>query len=401
MGRKSHINYFTRTMKNYIYFDKGYHKDQTEKIHLDIRRNCGTIFSLDEEGVIDYEGNQSLLGRYSTKMFTYVDHTFFWGKRQYETVKSQIPANTKYSISGHPRFELLKPAYHYLYAASVKKLTRIYGNFILINTNMGSGNNLRGDDFVFKNYGERLKNIREIVAFDKQKRDVYIELIKGISSVSDRLIILRPHPEEDIAWYKRALIGLKNVRVIYQGSVIPWLLAADVMIHPDCTTAIESLFLGKKAISFLPENSPTELIATLPVQISNSFKSVGKLIEYLMTPENPKGEIAEPDYQLLEEYFNYSENSIQIILDQISSMADFEAGDKKLDYSLKDIMYLRYQSIRNRLKDIKGSELSQKKLSGLNKVEVFRIRDLLVNEDTRMRNVKIKRITNELFYFGA
>jgi len=382
-------------MKNYLYIDKGFHKAQTENLHTAIRRNSGTIISLDEEGVIDYEGNQSLLGRYSTEMFKHVAHTFFWGKRQYETVKSQIPTNSNYSISGHPRFELLKPAYHYLYASDVKKLNKTYGNFILINTNMGSGNNLRGDDFVIKNYGERLKNIRDIVTFDKQKRELYVDLIKGISPVSDKLIILRPHPEEDIAWYQQAFLGLKNVKVIYQGSVLPWLLAADVMIHPDCTTAIESLFLGKKAISFLPSDSPKELIANLPVQISNSFSSVENLISHLVDPEYTSSEIDDIDLQLLEEYFNYSENSIQIIADQIASMADLESANKEWNYTL------RYRSIRNKLKDSKAKELSHKKLKGLNKGEVFRIRDLVVGEDKRLKGVKIKRITNELFHFSA
>ena len=45
---------------------------------------------------------------------------------------------------------------------------------------MGFGNNIRGDDFVFKNYGNRFENIREIVDFDKLKREVYVELVKAI-----------------------------------------------------------------------------------------------------------------------------------------------------------------------------------------------------------------------------
>jgi len=388
-------------MKNYIYIDKGYHKDQTEQLHLEIKKNSGIIISLDEEGVIDYDGNQSLRGRYSTEMFQHVAHTFFWGKRQYEIVQNQIPANTKYSISGHPRFELLKPAYHYLYTPTVKKLNQIYGKFILINTNMGSGNNLRGEEFVIKNYGERLKNISDIVAFDKQKREVFVELIKGISSVSDKFIILRPHPEENIAWYERAFKDLKNVKVIYQDSVLPWLLAADVMIHPDCTTAIESLFLGKKAISFLPENSPKELIATLPVRISKSFSSTGKLIDHLVSPETNKDKIEDLDFQLLDEYFNYSENSLQILVDQVSDMAGQIKGTPLGGYTLRDILYLKYRSLRIKLMGSKANELSQKKLKGLCKREVFRIRDLIVNQDKRMKTVIIKKITNELFHIRA
>ena len=46
--------------------------------------------------------------------------------------------------------------------------------------------------------------------------------------------------------------GLKNVHVISEGSVIPWLIASKFVIHNGCTTAIESFLLEKHVISYRP-----------------------------------------------------------------------------------------------------------------------------------------------------
>ena len=46
---------------------------------------------------------------------------------------------------------------------------------------MGFGNNIRGDDFVIKNYRSRFKNIENIIEFDKIKLASYVQLIKKLA----------------------------------------------------------------------------------------------------------------------------------------------------------------------------------------------------------------------------
>ncbi len=399
LGRKSNINYLTRKMKGYIYIDKGYHKGVSEQIHRAIKENGGTIISLDEEGVVDYADNSTLLGRYSPAMFDSVDFTFFWGRKQYETVQKQIPKQAKFLITGHPRFDLLKPANHYLYEDAVNNLKDQHGDFILINTNMGSGNNLRGDDFVINNYGERVKTIRDIIAFDKLKRQVYVELIKEIINETGKSVILRPHPEEDVNWYQRAFNGLNKVKVVFEGSVLPWLLASEVMIHPDCTTAIESVLLGKKPISFLPLNSPDGLITKLPLKVSEAFNDSRKLIKYL---KNREFDIKQPDldkYPFLEDYFAYSKNSIQLIVDQIDH---FRTNLKKVrtnSLTVKDHLYLQYLAFRRGLIKNKSADLTRKKLKGFNEDEVYKIRNILMDNEIALKDIRTKRVTDSLYLF--
>ena len=69
----------------------------------------------------------------------------------------------KVVVTRHPRFELLKPEFHYLYHFAVDEIKKRFNNFILINTNMGFGDNIRGDEFVRTNYRSKFKNIDHII----------------------------------------------------------------------------------------------------------------------------------------------------------------------------------------------------------------------------------------------
>ena len=62
---------------------------------------------------------------------------------------------------------------------------------------------------------------------------------------SETNFVVRPHPSDDRQTFVNAFEGLKNVHVISEGSVIPWLIASKFVIHNECTTAIESYLLEK------------------------------------------------------------------------------------------------------------------------------------------------------------
>ena len=72
------------------------------------------------------------------------------------------------------------------------------------------------------------------------------------SGVVDRIVV-RPHPVEDrntwVEWAKKQ----KNVDVRWEGSAIEWMLAAEAVLHPGCTTAIEGLMLDRPVFSYVPE----------------------------------------------------------------------------------------------------------------------------------------------------
>ena len=397
LGSKNNIFYLLKKFDNYIYLDKGYHKNVSERIYKLIKRSNGIIISLDEEGAVDYNNNSTILGRYAPELFRNVDFTFFWGIKQYETVKSHMQKKSKFLITGHPRFELLKPEYLNIYKQEVDTIKQKYNNFILINTNMSFGNNTKGDDFVRSNYIDRFKNVDQIINFDKKKLNSYKSLILNLAQ-KEKKIIVRPHPEEDESFYKEAFKDYENIYVIYEGSVIPWLLSSDIMIHPDCTTALEYLFIGKRPISYLPKNYPEDLATKLPIHSSICFTNEDKLIKYINNNSELNDQSEKNKYLLLEEYFSYSKPTTGLIVNQINKLFDSynHSLQNELSFYLKISLIIK--SLKNKVSiNLPSKKLYKNKLKGLSYNAIKNIRRNLCESNYEFDKVKLKKLNNNVF----
>jgi surface carbohydrate biosynthesis protein len=400
LGNKRNILFLLKNNKNYIYLDKGYHKGVSDQLYKIIQQQEGYIINLDEEGAVDYPDSSTLKHRYAKALFEVSEFTFLWGIKQYKLIENMIPGLGKTMVTGHPRFELLKPTYRYLYADEVNALKRNYGDFILINTNIGFGNNIKGDDFVRENYGKRFGNIQDIIEFDKHKRDAFVELVKAIIHQTNKSIVFRPHPEEDSQWYQQAFSGINRVIINSKGSVVHWLLAAEVMIHPDCTTAIESLLLGKKSISYLPPNSAMALITRLPVEASYPFTNLQHLIDHLNTGQFIVEDPNLQEHPFLEDYFSYSKDSTRLIIDQITKFKKQIKQKPNNLPSLTDQLFLRYLSFKAHLARGKSAELARSKLNGFTKKNILNIHNLFLLKEPALEDVKIQCLANGLFFFA-
>jgi hypothetical protein len=62
--------------------------------------------------------------------------------------------------------------------------------------------------------------------------------------------VVRPHPTENHAIYHEIAATCERVRVTNEGNVVPWLLAAKVLVHNSCTTGVEAYALSVPAVSY-------------------------------------------------------------------------------------------------------------------------------------------------------
>lgn len=401
VGSKREIYRLFSRVSPFVYFDKGYHPKASELIYEEVKRYGGLIVNLDEEGGVDFKHSKTIAARYPEQIFDLCDLIFLWGSAQYDFLKSERKnfQERKVVISGHPRFELLKPEFHGVYQADVERIKKKFGNYILLNTNMGFGNNIRGDEFVRENYGSRIHNLEKIMEFDTRKLQKIISLVSKLSGKTNSAIILRPHPEENQKIYQDAFKGLANVHVIYEGSVIPWLIGAEVMIHPDCTTGIESLMVGKRPVSLLPE-CDEELYTYAPVVLSRRFENENELIDFLIKKtclyENENG-----NDSLLQNYFSFDNNSTDLIVREVGKLFDKaeEQPKKKLScfYYMKtkveyDVTFLYHRFVQN------GSFLLQeKKLHGFKKNNVDSIFKSITWNSLEGYCVRLKSVNQYLY----
>jgi hypothetical protein len=80
-------------------------------------------------------------------------------------------------------------------------------------------------------------------------------------------------------------MGRPNVRVVGGGPVVPWLIAADAVLHNGCTTAVEGFLLGRPTVAYEPIQHPLYDIR-LPNDLSHRAPDIDALTELLARTES-------------------------------------------------------------------------------------------------------------------
>ena len=76
-------------------------------------------------------------------------------------------------------------------------------------------------------------------------------IIKSIAKAfPDWTLVVRPHPTENHEVYSKIAETCGRVRVTNDGNVVPWLLAAKMLVHNGCTTGVEAYAMGVPAITY-------------------------------------------------------------------------------------------------------------------------------------------------------
>jgi len=391
IGDKVSVLKFSKYTPGAVYFDKGYHRNVSESIYSELDSYNIKKVSLDEENAVDYHDYQQINLRFPNQILDEFSLIFLWGIKQYKYLQNNRsnfnPQNIL--VTGHPRFELLKKDNNFIYQVAKDKYIKQYGNFILINTNFGLGNNVNGEKFVIDNYGPRFPQIKRLIAYQIKQARLFVDLSIELSKHLDQTIILRPHPEESVEFYKLRLKKCKNVKVVRKGSVIPWIMASESMIHHDCTTGIECAMLGKNSIAYTKELD-SSLVTDIPLRISYQYDSIDNVLAHIKASEKMPLRV---DNSILKNYFNFDSNSdsIDLIVNQVARLDDGE-NDVIKNYFLYKIFF----SIRNKLKEIiTGNPLSESKIRGMD----FQNIEAIVSEYNRIyrKNVTVKKIHKKLF----
>ena len=220
---------------------------------------------LDEEGLVYHNSQDYYRRRLNPENYQKMDRIFMWGGIQCRDFLEHIQVpESKLVLTGNPRFDLLRPELRQYFAAEAARLKDKYGSFILVNTNFGESSHYMGTDWLINKHRESgfIANAQDeaeemaFIRYQSKIADSFRVMIPIVSArYPDCKIIIRPHPSEDhyrwISWAK----NLKNVSVIHEGDVNPWLLAAELSIHNSCMTGIQGFLLDKPVITYMPIQS--------------------------------------------------------------------------------------------------------------------------------------------------
>jgi len=160
-----------------------------------------------------------------------------------------------------------------------------------------------------------------------------------------KTIIFRAHPEEDSSVYLRAFSKLPNVKIISHGSAIPWILGSDVMIHPDCTTGIEAVFIGKQPVSYLPPTIKS-VVTEIPVKVSVCFRKEEECLSYIVNGQYKNVKLIQY-HDLLNEMFAHDSNTSDFIVEVTRRLSTQSAVAAPITIdSIKRSIIYKHQALR-------------------------------------------------------
>lgn len=224
-----------------------------------------TIAGGDEESIVYSSPAAYIKEKLGSEVFKKPEIFLAWGpeNRHIWETHSEYRGAPIY-ITGNPRIDLLRPELRPFWEVQTQDLRKRYGRFILINTNYDRINNHRPGK------GEDLQTLQaaranpsavseDDLALATYHRDLFHSFQTMASCIAhsnpDHTIVIRPHPSESKETWKEATAGCSNVHVVYEGNIVPWLLAAQTVIHNSCTTGLESYILGVPVIAYRPMTS--------------------------------------------------------------------------------------------------------------------------------------------------
>ncbi len=286
------------------------------------------VFIHEEDGIFDGtpdDWEQALLSWYDPRGFDRNDRLCVWGKWQ-QSIQAKRNLKVPIRVTGHPRFDLCKEQYRAFYKKRIDQLKKKYNSFILINGNyVWSNCGGKGISLIFSpklGYNpddpEKRQRFVDVYAHSTKGMVDMISLVHRLSTAfPEKTLIYRSHPSEGDDLYKHVFSGLQNVKVIHEGAVGPWLLAAETIIHDGCTTAVEASFSNAHIINYrLNENE--EIDIRLPTLVGQKITSQEAVIEAIKRRDiQPIGEDALEELgSMIENYYSDAFNLLSNVIDE-------------------------------------------------------------------------------------
>ena len=270
-----------------IYIDKSVAATRTEWFKQ-LRAMGHRVVSWDEEGLLFFSPDMYKRLRLDEDALSHVDLFFCWGRVQRDTILRWFPEiEKKLFLCGNPRADLMRKDYRNFYRSTVQSLKNRYGKLLLVNTN-----------FAFHNHFRSKRELRRMldsyplaseegyidgwVEYQRQGFETFFAIIPELSKrYHEYQIIIRPHPSENFGPWQHLADQFSNVHVNGEGNVHEWIMASDVMLHDNCTTAVEAFILGIPPVSYRKEKGDGRYLNSLPDELSYNVHTDDELFETL------------------------------------------------------------------------------------------------------------------------
>jgi surface carbohydrate biosynthesis protein len=286
LGRKNDLNELIVRMPPGVYFGLGAFEN-FRHYFAKLKWLGFTIVVNEEEGLVTYADRMYVDMRVSGATLQQIDELFTWGAENQGVLTDAFPElETKFAVTGNPRFDLLKPQNRQVYAAEMDEIEAKYGRFVLVCTSFSSINHFdKKLDYIKSLIEKKTLRSQESIENFTRYREVkqktftaFLEAIPGLAAMDPSVnIIIRPHPSENMDIYQEFAAKFPNVHVDARFSVHPWIIKAEALVHHYCTTSIEALMADTPRFALRPLRDPLSE-KEIPFECSVECASVDELI---------------------------------------------------------------------------------------------------------------------------
>ncbi|MCW5784868.1 MAG: hypothetical protein KIT39_16255 [Nitrospirales bacterium] len=314
IGEKHEIQLNLAALPKSIYLPTNLHNRNAIVFSL-LAQLGHSLVGTDEEAIVYCSPEVYVKEKLGSTEFSRPNLFLAWGPENARIWKAQPTYNgMPLHITGNSRVDLLRPEMRQYWTPQVETIHKKFGKIILINTNFGKLNHFRPNKGAEKEALERAAvSPSDVDEFDLGMARHRLALFQYFQEMVGQMaaafpghtILIRPHPSENHETWKQAANGYTNVQVHIEGHVIPWLLAADAVIHNSCTTGLEGYVLKRPVFSYQPIISD-RFDKQLPNAVSRRATSSRELIELIKTTlsgaQTPQENASEAKTRLIEQY---------------------------------------------------------------------------------------------------
>lgn len=345
------------------------------------------VTSIDEEGgLVQINFEDFVKRRYSEKSLSYTDTVFCFGEYDYKNyIRIFKKYKKKFFLSGNPRFDLLnnKIAKNLVEKKKTKKIKIvIISTFTVFARNRSVSDHFLIEDKFQEDYYYDVFAHRSVMSTN------YIKLLKKIITNFPQIEIeIWVHPIESVENWKKALPNKKNIKYV-TGTKILTKDKKDntIYIHSGSGLAFNALLQEKIVISYQPIKS--KMNDTLPNNNSIIMKSDKEIIDFIKRKKYKK---FKPNKKKLNECYKLFSNSH-------SYDASFKIAAHWQKYNSQELSKknnLILVKFRNKLKYIKqklSSKIYNKKFPPINKIELVKLKKILVKLNPKYKKLKFSLI---------
>jgi surface carbohydrate biosynthesis protein len=346
LGKKNDLNRIVLHMPAGVYFGLGV-PDNYENFYRSLVELGNIVVVCEEEGLITYTDDMYLDMRISSKTMQYVDFLFSWGVENQNLISSnKKELSHKIKISGHPRFDLLKPEFSNVYNNEIAIIREKYNKYVLICTCFSSSNHfVPGIDYVQSLIDKKVLKSKESIDKFKRYQKIKTKTLRSFLEAIPLLaktcpetdIVVRPHPSENKEIYVKIANEFSNVHVESNFSVHPWILSAEALVHHYCATSVEAYAADVPRFCLRPEADPLSE-KDIPFECSKVCSSPDELVK------------AVNDCLVDSSYKNHCVTPVKDYSDYVLNISDVVAS-KLLVKEISSIVKRRQEKHKNSIKN--------------------------------------------------